>query len=605
MGRRKGSLNKKTIEKNKRLSARKQKESANEQKQYPSLDDDKVQYELNDGQVVYQTKKPIAQQNAHTNSLPTKKSNYTPKKNDDKIEAILTAQGIIMPNAVDLEEAVLGAVMLEKNAYVQIADMIPDPEFFYDLKHQRVWEAIDILAHKNEPIDILTVTNTLKSIGALDAIGGPYFVAQLTSRVGSAANLEYHTRILTEKYIKRNIIKSSRLNEIDALNDDIDVFDLIDNAQNRIIKPVENVLNIKSTDGFPMFVEYMQMLQKVWEHDGKLMGITSGIPDLDDLIGGWQEPNLIIIAGRPGMGKTAAGITLLRNACGIQKKCGLFFSLEMSESEIIGRMNSIETGYPVKQLKSGKGIPKNIWRSLQSIPEIYRHNGKELLHINDTGGMTLQKIRIQAKRLKQSKGIDFIIIDFLQKIKHSSRKNGNKAEEVSDIANGLKDIAKELEIPVIALAQLNRETERGNNSKRPVLINLKESGGIEEAADIAVLLHRPDYYRKNGSEDHTVIKLDDGTEIDAEGRAIWDVAKHRDGPTGEIILNFDKKTTLFYQEGFKYDFVTPPTDDPQHVKNDENIEKVPDRYIKGDIFKSLKPKGNDRPTPTGTEQPPF
>lgn len=601
MGRRKGSLNKKTIEQNKRLSARKQKEANAEQQKYPSLENEQVKYDVNDGVAVYQTKNAPSQQNAHTDNLPVKKNNYTQKKNDDRIEAILTGQGVIMPNAVDLEEAVLGAVMLEQDAYIKIAHLIPDAELFYDIKHQKVWDSINALAQKSDDIDILTVTNKLKEQGCLDAVGGPIFIAHLTSRVASAAHIEYHTHILIEKYIRRNIIKSSYENLAEAQEEGIDVFDLVENVQDRISRPIENILNIKSTDSFPMFLRYMEHLQTVFNHDGKLLGVTSGVPDLDHITNGWRSPRLIIIAARPGMGKTAALLTLARNAIGIQRKKVGILSMEMDEEELIGRLYSMDTGYSAGQLESGKGIPHSIWKHLQQIPEIYRDH----LSIDDTGGLTLEKLKIRIKQMVHKKKLDIVFIDYLQLINHTVRKNGNKDEEVGAITKGLKALSKQLKIPIILLSQLNRKLEdRGD--KRPQLADLRESGNIEQDADMVIFLFRPEYYRKLGSEAFTTMTLKDGREIDSEGMAIWDIAKNRHGPKDEIVLNFKGEIMMFYQDGFKHDFVAKPTDEPQHVKNDENIEKVPDRYIKGDIFKSLNQNNNkDRPTPKGNEGAPF
>lgn len=605
MGRRKGSLNKKTIEKNKKyLSHSKQKPTANGNNKKYSTD-----------QLENDVAEELQQQYSSNDHSPGSgntrynKTQYNGEKSNNtsliknKTESLIingSIAGIQYPAAVDLEEAILGAVMLEKNAYTQIAHLIPTHEIFYDLKHQRIWEAVMILGNDGSPIDILTVTNQLKKLKTLDLVGGPFFVSQLTSRVGSAANIEYHTAIIIEKFIKRNIISSSIKNFQDAQDDEIDVFALIEACQDRMMKPIEKVLNHKNTSVFPMFMDYMAYLEKVWEHDGKLLGIPSGLPDLDELTGGWQEPNFIIVAGRPGMGKTATALALARNACGIAKKKVGILSLEMGSLELIGRLISMETGIPVKQLKSGKGVPKNIFHTLHQIPDIYKEN----LHIDDTGEVDLAQLRIKIKQMKQKYKLDLIIIDYIQLVSPAVvRKGGTKAEEVDSVAKGIKKIAKAVNIPIIGLAQLNRKVEE-RPLRRPMLSDLKESGGLEEAADIAILLYRPDYYKIQ------TIVTSDGKEILGEGKILFDIVKHRDGPVGELLFDFDGKCTMVYQDGFKYDLVTPaPPDKDEPVKNSEEIEKVPTRYIKNDIFKSVKsePKGflGKHKPPDGTEYGDF
>lgn len=435
---------------------------------------------------------------------------------------LLNMQGRIPPQAVDFEEVVLGAMMLEKDAVNSVIDLL-NPEVFYKEAHQTIFSAIKELFTKSEPIDILTVTNQLKTMGELESVGGAYYISQLTNRVVSAANIEYHARIILQKYIQRQLILISSETIKDAYEDTTDVFDLLDNAENKLFQISENILK-KSHDKMPDLVKLaISEIEAAKNSNSSLRGVPSGYTELDRITQGWQKSDLIVLAARPSMGKTAFALNMARNAAVEFNKPVAFFSLEMSSVQLVTRLISSETSLTADKLRSGN-LEEYEWEQLSSkvTPLV---NAK--LYIDDTAQLSVFDLRAKCRRLKQQYDIQMVFIDYLQLMTTKGDKNGNREQEISSISRSLKSLAKELQIPVLALSQLSRNVESRAGSKKPILSDLRESGAIEQDADVVVFIYRPEYYGLN----------DDNNEP-AKGKAVISIAKHRNGKLGEVELRF-------------------------------------------------------------------
>jgi len=440
--------------------------------------------------------------------------------------------GKIPPQAVDLEEAVLGAVMSERDAITEIADIL-SPKMFYVEAHQLIFEECCRLSLSSEPIDLLTVTQALRASGNLEAVGGPFYLTQLTDRVVSSANIEYHARIVAQKYVQREmIIQSTRIIE-SCYNDTEDIFDTMATADFNRDELLTQISTRKESSNVDVVKSTLQDIEEAQRspHRG-ITGIPSGFAKLDDLTGGWQPSDLVILAARPAMGKTSNALTMAINAAEAGKPVAVF-SLEMSSKQLANKELSIVTGIPFGRIKK-KALNPEDWAvihdkmgKISSLP----------IHWDDTPGISITELCAKAKRLKRKHGIQLIIVDYLQLITAGNRhKSGNREQEVGFISRTLKGLAKELDIPVIALSQLSRAVEsRPGSGKRPMLSDLRESGSIEQDADIVMFLFRPEYY--GITEDEAGLSTD--------GLAELIVAKHRNGACDDIQLRFDKSTTGF------------------------------------------------------------
>jgi len=397
--------------------------------------------------------------------------------------------GKLPPQAVDLEEAVLGAVMLEKNSIFEVMTILKT-ECFYKDNHQKIFNSIKLLYEAKSPIDILTVTAQLRKQGELDMIGGAYYITELTSRVSSAANVKYHSMIIYQKFLQRELIRIGTETINDAYEDTTDVFELIEKNQNSTYSLMAN-MNGKDIKNIGDLGRSRLLDYKKVSING-LTGLGSGFKSIDSITGGWQKKDLIIIAARPAMGKTAFALQVAKNAA-IQHGCAVgVFSLEMSENQLTDRLISSETGiYQDKLLK--RQLNQYDFNQLEN-STVNLFNSK--IFIDDTASLSLNILRSKAVRLKQLHNIGLIVIDYLQLMDGAKdNKNGNREQEISKISRGLKGLAKDLDIPVIALSQLSREVEkRAGNSKRPMLSDLRESGSIEQDADSVLFLYRPEYY---------------------------------------------------------------------------------------------------------------
>ncbi len=457
-------------------------------------------------------------------------SNSKKKQQKSISDSTVFEHGKIPPQAIDLEEAVLGAIMLEKDALTAVLDILK-AEMFYKEAHQKIYKAILGLFEKSESIDILTVTNQLKKNGELEIVGGAYYITQLTSRVASSANIEYHTRIISQKYLQRELIRSSTEIIKEAFNDSTDVFELLDTAEQNLFAIGEGNLKSKFSMMKDSVVESIRQIKAASRQEGGFNGVPTGFMALDRITGGWQKSDLVVIAARPGMGKTALMLTMARNIAVDFKKPVAFFSLEMNTTQLVTRLISSETELPAEKLKKGT-LENHEWAQLES--RVTRLSDAPLI-IDDSPALTIFDLRAKARRLKQQHKIELIVIDYLQLMSGSGDNRGNREQEISNISRSLKSLAKELNIPIIALSQLSREVEKRGGTKRPILSDLRESGAIEQDADMVIFIYRAEYYK---------IELDERNQP-TKGMAEIIIAKHRNGPTADVPLKFIDRFAKF------------------------------------------------------------
>jgi replicative DNA helicase len=441
--------------------------------------------------------------------------------------------GKLPPQVKELEEAVLGAVMIEENAINEVVDILKDESFYVDA-HQRIWRAIRLLFQNEAPIDLLTVTEQLKKNGDLEAVGGTFYVAQLTNKVGSAANVEYHARLIAEKHIQRMLISTSTEIITEAYEDTTDVFELLDKAEKNLFSIAENNLRRESEDISSLLMKELKEIDtRMANTEDHLNGVPSGFIDLDRATGGWQKSDLIILAARPAMGKTAFTLALARNAAVNHKRPVAIFSLEMSSAQLVQRLISMETHIPAEKIRRGN-LEQYEYQILTSKIDNLKNAP---IFIDDTPAINVFELRSKCRRLKQQHDIQMVVIDYLQLMSGSvdSKGGGNREQEISQISRSLKGLAKELDIPIIALSQLSRAVETRGGDKRPILSDLRESGAIEQDADIVIFLYRGEYY---------------GFDKDTDGHSNKDIAeviiaKHRNGPVTSVRTRFIKQFAKF------------------------------------------------------------
>ncbi|MBE9489554.1 MAG: replicative DNA helicase [Bacteroidetes bacterium] len=443
----------------------------------------------------------------------------------DKSTIINLEKGKIPPQALDLEEVVLGAMMIDKKGVDEVIDIL-SPEAFYKDAHKFIFEAIFKLFENSEPIDLLTVSTQLKKDSRLDVAGGDFYLISLTQKVSSSAHIEFHARIILQKYIQRSLIKIS--NEIieDSYDETKDVFDLLDNAESRLYEVTQGNIKKSSETAHDLVHQAKRKIEEISNKEG-MSGIPSGFDKLDKLTSGWQESDLIIIAARPGMGKTALTLSMARNIAVNQNIPVAFFSLEMASVQLITRLISSETGLSSDKLRTGR-LEKHEWEQLNVKVKALE---KAPLFIDDSPSLSIFDLRAKARRLASQHGIKLIVVDYLQLMTAGGgMKGGNREQEISTISRNLKALAKELSIPVIALSQLSRAVETRGGSKRPLLSDLRESGAIEQDADIVSFIYRPEYYK--------IDEWDDEERTPTEGQAEFIVAKHRNGGLDSIRMKF-------------------------------------------------------------------
>jgi len=452
-----------------------------------------------------------------------------------KSEKLATHQGEaigrVPPQAIELEEAVLGALMLEKDALTAVIDILK-PASFYKIGHGLIYEAIRTLFNESQPIDLLTVTNQLRKDGTLEEVGGAYAVTTLTTKVNSAANVEYHARIITEMAIKRELIRVSGEIQLDAYEDTTDVFELLDRTESALFEISEQNIRKNYEDMKTLMHEALNELEARKEHKDGLTGVPTGFSALDRVTSGWQKSDLVILAARPGMGKTAFIVSALRNAAVDFNRSVAIFSLEMSSVQLVNRLISAEAELEGDKIKKGN-LAEYEWQQL--IHKTQKITNAPIF-IDDTPALTILELRAKSRRLKSQHNIELIVVDYLQLMSgDSSRGGGNREQEIASISRALKGLAKELEVPVIALSQLSRAVETRGGDKKPQLSDLRESGSIEQDADIVMFLYRPEYY--NITED------EQGMPTTGVGQII--IAKHRNGSLENVNLKFIGKFTKF------------------------------------------------------------
>ncbi|MCI6893738.1 MAG: replicative DNA helicase [Bacteroidales bacterium] len=452
------------------------------------------------------------------------KRQYAARRKPQQAAEVVNDFGKLQPQSTDLEEAVLGALMLETDAFGKVQEIL-SPECFYEPNNKKIYEAIQQLGTMSKPIDMLTVTNELRVLGTLDEVGGPIRISQLTSNVSSAANIEYHARIVAQKYLARELISFSSQIQSLAFDDSFDIFDVLEEAQGKLFELTQRNLKKEVCVVKDEVVKALNKIEEASNRTDGLSGLNTGFEEIDKMTSGWQNSDLVIIAARPAMGKTAFVLSMaLRMAVRFNEPIAVF-SLEMSNLQLVNRLISNICEIPGNAIKSGTLTPLQ-WEQLHSrIQPLY----SAPLYIDDTPSLSVFELRTKARRLVHEHEVKMIVIDYLQLMNASGMKFGSREQEVSTISRSLKQLAKELDIPIIALSQLNRSVENRTDGKVPQLSDLRESGAIEQDADMVCFIHRPEYYLKS--------------DVDAEGKDIKGLAefifaKHRSGAVGKIQLRF-------------------------------------------------------------------
>lgn len=471
----------------------------------------------------------------------------TSKFTANKSEAISIDFGKMPPQALELEEAVLGAIMLEKDAVITVLDILK-PESFYKDAHQKIYRAIIDLSTNEKPIDILTVTEELKKEKYLEEVGGPYYIAQLTNRVASAANIEFHARIIQQKYIQRELIRVTSDIQTKAFDESIDINDLLDYSEGQLFEIAQGNIKKELVKINLLISEAIRQIEEAGKNEENLSGVPTGFTRLDRMTSGWQRSDLVIIAARPSMGKTAFVLSMTRNMAIDHKRPVAVFSLEMASIQLVNRLISCESELPSERIRNGRLTPEE-WQQLDAKIKPLENAP---IFIDDTPGISIFELRAKCRRLKKQHDIQVVIIDYLQLMTGPPETRGNREQEVSIISRSLKSLAKELNVPVIALSQLNRSVEMRTGNKRPQLSDLRESGAIEQDADLVCFIHRPEKYG--------ILEDEEGNST--VGMAEIIVAKHRNGAIGDIKLRFRDVIARFVD----YEELTPL---------DDNIEVKP------------------------------
>lgn len=459
-----------------------------------------------------------------------------PKDNNNRTRRtsapIDPAYGHLQPQATEIEQVVLGALMIDKDAFSMVSEILR-PETFYEPRHQKIYKAVQTLNMEEKPVDIMTVTEQLAHQGDLEGAGGPSYVTGLSARVASSANIEYHAHILQQKYMARQLIHFASEIETKAFDPTVDVDELMQETEGTLFELSQKNMRQDYTQIDPVIDQAIQILQKASANAGGLTGIPTGFTKLDDMTAGWQKSDLVIIAGRPAMGKTSFALSIAKNIAVDFNTPIAFFSLEMNNVQLVNRLISNTCEITGNKILNGQLTPDE-WERLDK--NLRRLTGAPI-YVDDTPGLSVFELRTKARRLVREKGVQIIMIDYLQLMNAAGMRFNSRQEEVSTISRSLKGLAKELDIPILALSQLNRtvENREGLEGKRPQLSDLRESGAIEQDADMVLFVHRPEYYHI----------LEDDKGRDLRGMAQIIIAKHRKGATGDVLLTFKGEYTRF------------------------------------------------------------
>ncbi len=451
--------------------------------------------------------------------------------------AQILEQGKLQPQALDIEAAVLGACLIEKDAFGRISDILKEKSF-YDSKHKAIFTAIQTLATNDRPIDVLTVTQQLRANDLLEQAGGTYYVAELSQKVLSTAHLEYHAHIVAQKALARELITYTFDIQRLAFDEGQDIAQLMQTAEGQLFELSRSNIKKDFTQIDPVIDQAYKIIKEASMREDGLSGLSSGFDKLDEITSGWQKSDLVIIAARPAMGKTAFVLSMARNMAINNHVPVAMFSLEMSNVQLVNRLIVNVCEIPGNKIKSGQ-LADYEWSQLDyKIKELYQAP----LYIDDTPSLSVFELRTKARRLVREYNVQIIIIDYLQLMNASGMSYNSRQEEVSTISRSLKGLAKELNIPIIALSQLNRSVETRSGidpdkpeSKRPQLSDLRESGAIEQDADMVCFIHRPDYYK--------IFKDSHGNDL--RGKAEIIIAKHRNGEVKDVRLRFQGEFARF------------------------------------------------------------
>ncbi len=498
--------------------------------------------------------------------MAQKRNNSYPKQINLESEL-----GKVPPQALELEEAVIGAVMLERDAIIEVIDIL-QPESFYKEEHQKIFNSIVSLFGANKAIDMLTVVEELRKQGTLEEIGGHAYINQLTSRVASAAHIEFHARIVQQKHIQRELIRVASQIQTKAFDESTDVNDLLDFSESELFNVAQGNIKKEAASMNVLVKEALSQIQEASKRDDNLSGVPSGYTKLDRLTSGWQNSDLVIIAARPSMGKTAFVLSMTRNMAVDHGRRVAIFSLEMASVQLVNRLITAEAEISSDKIRNGN-LTDSEWEKLD-----YRIKRLEdaKIYIDDTPAISVFELRAKCRRLKRQHDIDLVIIDYLQLMTGTPETKGNREQEVSTISRSLKGIAKELNVPVLALSQLNRSVEVRTGSKRPQLSDLRESGAIEQDADMVAFIHRPEKYGIMQDEEGNSLK----------GLAEIILAKHRNGALGDIHLKFVGEYTKFVE----------PEDDffgPIDMDNESNGKEMEAITLGSKMNKNEYPNDND------------
>ena len=440
--------------------------------------------------------------------------------------------GHLQPQSLDIERVVLGALMIDKDAFSIVSEIIR-PETFYEPRNQKIFHAIQTLNMEEKPVDIMTVAEQLRREGTLDEVGGPAYIVELSSHVASSAHIEYHAHVLAQKFLARQLISYASRVETNAFDETLDIDLVMQKAEGELFEISQKNMRQDYTQIDPVISQAVDILQKASASSGGLTGIPTGYGKLDDFTSGWQKSDLVIIAGRPAMGKTSFALSLAKNIAVDYREPIAFFSLEMNNVQLVNRLISNVCEITGNKILNGQLSPDE-WERLDK--NIRRLMGAPI-YIDDTPGLSIFELRTKARRLVREKGVKIIMIDYLQLMNANGMRFSSRQEEVSVISRSLKGLAKELDIPILALSQLNRgvESREGLEGKRPQLSDLRESGAIEQDADMVLFVHRPEYYH--------IYQDDNGRDL--RGMAQIIIAKHRKGATGDVLLTFRGEFTRF------------------------------------------------------------
>jgi len=488
----------------------------------------------------------------------TRRGSY--KKKEEQVN-LDTLMGTMPPQALEVEEAVLGALLVEPNCIDDTLEELSDPRCFYSERNRIIYEAIRKLHAEHNPIDVISVMEKLRSESKLEEAGGAPFLAELSSKVGAAAYVEYYSKVVKQKFIQRELITASYKILKTAYDDSVNVENLVDMAQGEIFKAVDSNTTKDAQSIEAVINRTMSDLEKLQSQTSRYSGVPSGFPSLDDITLGWQASDLIILAARPSVGKTAFALNVARNAA--KYNCPVaIFSLEMPAVQLVKRLMISETGIDSKKLKGGVKLEPNEWQHLE---EQIRDLSSAPIYIDDTPSLPVMEFRSKVKKLVKQKGVKLVVVDYLQLMQGPAELRGMREQEVAAISRTLKATAKEHNVAIISLSQLSRQavTRQGSNN-RPQLSDLRESGSIEQDADMVLFIHRLDYQGMGGEDVQ-------------KGETKLIIAKHRNGEIGEVDLVFKDSRAMFVdgREEALSGAYTAPDQGGQAMEYPSRLNEVP------------------------------